>query len=71
MRMNIPLSFVIEECEEGGFIAYAKDPTRTKSTLRTEGNTIEELTYNINEVIEAWFTEDELKHIILKSPIRG
>ncbi len=51
--MSSILRFTVTEEVEGGFTAAARVPN-TQNTLRTEGDSLEELYKNIADVVEAY-----------------
>jgi hypothetical protein len=59
--MSLSLCFIVSEEEEevGGFTAAARIPN-TKSTLRTEGDSLTNLYKNIVEVVEGYCESEEI-----------
>lgn len=56
--MKIPniLQFIIQTAEEGGYVAEA-----VGYSIHTEGETLDETVFNINEAVECHFSEEKTK----------
>ena len=56
MKMPNILQFIIQTAEEGGYTAEA-----VGYSIHTEGETLDETVFNINEAVECHFGEEKIR----------